>query len=562
MLKRNNHREIEIDEIFSDRRNAPGFHQENMEGAIENPIKKEVFLVLAGFLTLALVLFGVRTGFLQIVLGDKFYERSEANYLRIASKPSERGIIYDRDGAALAYNNENTDRKIARKYPEKGFLHVLGYLGLSKEETDDSRFLRGVSGLEAVYNDILAGVPGKKIEEVDAKGNIVGSGALEKGEAGRNILTSLSGDLEIRLAEAILSTMQERGFTGGAGVFIDVNTGEILALASLPEFDPNSLSLFIEKLLNDEGKPFLNRAISGFYPPGSVVKPALAVGALAEKIITQDQKILSTGSIILPNPYNPEQPNIFLDWKAHGLVDMRRALAVSSDVYFYTIGGGYQGQPGLGAWKIKKYLSMFGFGEPTGIDLAGEKKGHIPDPSEKQGGRDWTVGDTYHMSIGQGNMTATPLQIAVYAATIASDGVMPYPHVVRALVNRDKQPVQIFPYPAKQKIEISADIFKIIKEGMRESVQYGTAVGLSALPFEVAAKTGTAEIGGTKKVHSWSMGFFPYDAPKVAFAILMESGPRANTIGATFVAANVLSWIAETGFLNKLKNDILLTNNQ
>src|SRR3989344_5718810 len=153
--------------------------------------------------------------------------------------------------------------------------------------------------------------------------------------------------------------MLERGFTGGAGVFIDVRSGEILALVSFPEFDPNLLNELAGKLLRDERKPFLNRAISGLYPPGSIVKPALAAAALAEHIITPDKKILSAGSIALPNPYDANRPNIFPDWKAHGWVDMRQALAVSSDVYFYEIGGGYQDQQGLGAWNIKKYLSLF-----------------------------------------------------------------------------------------------------------------------------------------------------------------------------------------------------------
>lgn len=547
MRKKINHKDLEIDEIFLDHRNAPGFHRENMEGAIENPIKKEIFLILGLFLSLASAIFILRAGFLQIIQGKIFSERAQKNYLRVASQMPERGIIYDRNGAVLAYN-ENNNGIISRKYPSKNFLHVLGYLNSA-----------GADGLEAAYNDVLIGIPTKTIEEVDALGNIVGAGTLEKGEPGRNLLTGLSRDLENKLGDAISATMLERGFAGGAGVFIDAGNGEIMALASFPEFDPNLLNVLAEKLLSDDSKPFLNRAISGLYPPGSIVKPALAAAALSENIIAPDKKILSTGSIALPNPYYPDQPTIFPDWKAHGWVDMREAIAVSSDVYFYEIGGGYQDQKGLGAWNIKKYLSFFGFDERTGIDLPGESAGHLPDPSEKQGGRNWTVGDTYNISIGQGNMMITPIQMAVYAAAIASDGAVPYPHLVRALVDRDKRPTQIFSYPPKKQVAISADIFNVVKEGMREAVRSGTASGLGGLPFPVAAKTGTAEIGNTNKVHSWSIGFFPYDAPKVAFAILMEKGPRQNTIGATFVASEVLRWMADVGFLKNLQNDILVT---
>jgi len=227
------------------------------------------------------------------------------------------------------------------------------------------------------------------------------------------------------------------------------------------------------------------------------------------------------------------------------------------NVYFYEVGGGYQGQKGLGPWNIKKYLFMFGFGEKSGIDLPEEKSGHLPDPSEKQGGRDWAIGDTYHMAIGQGDVTVTPIQMVSYTAAIASDGVLRYPHLVRAVVDKNKKPLQIFSYPPKRVLPVSPDIFKVIKEGMRNSVKFGTAQGLSGLPIEIAAKTGTAEIGGTNTVNSWSIGFFPHENPRVAFAVLMEGGPRQNTVGATYVAAQVLRWITDTGFLSKLDNDIL-----
>lgn len=551
MRKKINHkaREIEIDEIFMDQMNAPVFHQETMDGAIENPIERRVFGGMASFLLFILAALALRIGFLQVVRGEELYERAEKNFLRLADQAPERGVIYDRDGFPLAYN-EYSVGKILRKYPPKNFLHVLGYLSLS----------RGADGLEAAYEDILKGIPAKTIEEVDAKGNIVSSGLLEKGEEGRGLLTTLSRGLENKLGEAISATMRERGFAGGAGVFIGAKNGEILALVSLPDFDPNSLNALADQLLRDKNEPFLNRAISGLYSPGSVVKPALAAAALTEKIITPDKKILSTGSISLPNPYYPDKPSIFLDWKAHGWIDMRVAIAQSSDVYFYEIGGGYEDQKGLGAWNIKKYLSFFGLGERTGVDLPGESAGHLPDPSEKQDGRDWTIGDTYNISIGQGNMTVTPVQMAVYAAAIASGGAVLYPHLVRAILDRDKKPLQVFSYPGNKQIVISAEVFEVVREGMREAVQSGTALGLSGLPFSIAAKTGTAEVGNTNKAHSWSIGFFPYDDPEVAFAIMMEKGPRQNTVGATFVASEVLRWVADTDFLKNLQNDILLTS--
>ena len=200
---------------------------------------------------------------------------------------------------------------------------------------------------------------------------------------------------------------------------------------------------------------------------------------------------------------------------------------------------------------------MFGFEEKTGIDLPGEKAGHLPDPSEKQGGRDWTIGDTYHVAIGQGNMVITPIAAAVYVAAVANFGDMPYPHLVRARADLSGNTLETFLYPFKKQGVVSKEFLKIVREGMRSAVIYGTAKGLGGLPLEIAAKTGTAEIGDTGKVNSWSIGFFPYEDPQIAFAVVMEAGPRENTIGATYVVSEVARWAADTGFLSKLKDDKL-----
>ncbi|QQG42368.1 MAG: hypothetical protein HYW15_02550 [Candidatus Giovannonibacteria bacterium] len=557
-MARKDKREIEIDEIFLDQKNSPGFRKENLEGMIENPVKKEMFWFLAAVIAATFLFFGSRAYFLQIVNGEAFLARAEKNFLRAVSQRVERGIIYDRDMRPLAYNETAVSGGV-RKYPPRGFLHVLGFLSYSGKEQGELAY--GASGLESSYDEVLRGEPAKGIEEVDAKGNVIGEGILEKGKPGENILTSISYDLQQKLAEALDETMRSRGFRGGAGVIMDARSGEILALVSAPEFDPNLLAgrnkpEEVNRILGDAGKPFLNRAVSGLYAPGSIVKPALAAGALFENIITPEEKILSTGSISLPNPYDPSRPNIFLDWKAHGWVDMRQALAQSSDVYFYEIGGGYQGRKGLGPWNIKKYLSMFGMDSKSGIDLPGEASGHLPDPLEKQGGRDWTVGDTYHISIGQGNISITPIEAAVYASAIAGEGAIVYPHLVTAVLDQNKKPVQVFSYPQKEKLALPPEIFRVIQDGMRASALRGTAAGLGGIPLEIAAKTGTAELGQKDRVNSWSIGFLPAGAPRLAFAILLESGPRQNTIGATYVASEVFRWAADTGFLDTIDKQL------
>ena len=162
----------------------------------------------------------------------------------------------------------------------------------------------------------------------------------------------------------------------------------------------------INGYINNKNKPFINRAISGLYAPGSVVKPFVALAALSEGIISPEKKIFSAGQISIPNPFFPDKKTIFKDWKAHGWVDMRQALAVSSDVYFYEIGGGFEDVKGLGINKIYEYAKKFGLGEKTGIDLLGEAEGTVPSPAvkEKNNPADplWRVGDTYISAIGQG----------------------------------------------------------------------------------------------------------------------------------------------------------------
>lgn len=547
-----NRRGIELEEIFLDAKNIPGYHKENLEGMIENPVKSKVFLSLGSFFLFLLIIFLGRVFYLQVVEGSALRERSQKNYLKVSAIAPERGIIFDRHGVPLLENSTST-----RKYLTEGFLHLIGY---AKSEG-------GMSGLEANYEEVLRGNPGKSIEEVDAKGKIISAGIGESAQAGRNLLTSIDKDLQIKLTEIIKSVADERGFNGGVGIVIDVKTGEILAMASVPEFDPNLLSTgnkieqeTLSALVNNPKKPFINRAVSGLYPPGSIVKPAVALGALNEKIIDPSKQILSTGSISIPNPYFPDKPSIFPDWKALGWVDMRSALAYSSDVYFYEIGGGFQDQKGLGAFNIKKYYSLFGYGEPTGIDLQGEKAGFIPDPNNHKIERVWTVGDTYHMSIGQGEVLVTPMQMAVYAAALASDGVLHYPHIVQAIVDKDKKVVERLPYSPKKTDLLPSEFFKVVKEGMRGSATYGTASGLSGLPIKVAAKTGTAEIGDTGRVHSWSIGFFPYEEPRLAYVLLMENGSVTNLVGATYAASQMLTWMDSVNFLSKLDDDIILSN--
>ena len=228
---------------------------------------------------------------------------------------------------------------------------------------------------------------------------------------------------------------------------------------------------------------------------------------------------------------------MFNDWKAHGWVDMRQAIAVSSDVYFYEIGGGFGSQKGIGIANIEKYARMFGFGAPTGVDITDEKSGTIPSPYCKKkvfGGEDWRLGDTYHTVIGQYGFQTTLLQAVRGVASIANDGVLVTPHFL-------KDPVQEFPI---SKVAIPFQYFEVAREGMRQAVKGGTVAGLNVGYVSVAGKTGTAEIdAGKKYINSWVVGFFPYEKPKYAFAVVMEHGPYINSIGGVYVMRQLFDWV-------------------
>lgn len=263
----------------------------------------------------------------------------------------------------------------------------------------------------------------------------------------------------------------------------------------------------------------------------------MAIAGLAEGIITPEKQILSTGSISIQNPYYPNIKSVFNDWKAHGWVDMRRAIAVSSDVYFYEIGGGFEDQKGIGIANIEKYARMFGFGVPTGVDITDEKSGTIPSPAWKEKMFEdgvWRLGDTYHTVIGQYGFQTTLLQALRGIASIANDGTLVTPHFL-------KDPVQEF---ASSRIPIPSEYFQVAREGMRQAVKEGTVTGLGVGYVNVAGKTGTAEIdAGKKYINSWVVGFFPYEKPRYAFAVVMERGPHDNTIGGVYVMRQMLDWM-------------------
>lgn len=314
------------------------------------------------------------------------------------------------------------------------------------------------------------------------------------------------------------------GYQGGAGVLMDVHTGELLSLVSYPAGSPDASAQ--------------NRATHA-YVPGSVMKLFVALGALTEKSISPETKILSGDPIRLPNPAQPGTFFVYKDWKAHGYVSMREAIGVSSNIYFYTVGGGYGDIEGLGIERLRTYFHMFGFGSKTGIDHVPEEEGFLPGPeekAEKYTGDLWRIGDTYLASIGQHEYGVTPLQLTRATAVIANGGEL----VTPTLLMRRVHDVDSATLP------IAEEDFAVVREGMAYSVDNGTAAGLSLNGFTVSAKTGTAEVGGEKAyIHSWITGYFPRNEPRYAFTFMLERGPWGEEVGAVAVAKDVFTWIRD-----------------
>lgn len=539
--------EIDPDEILLDAQNPADFDRDRFEGRIERPLKRRSFVFVGCLLSaLALLLVG-RAGQLQIVKGATYAKQASDNQLAEKIIVADRGVIADRNGVPLAYNERANvaDEFATRTYSAlRGVANIVGYV---KPPAKDSRgtyyrdVFQGMDGIEEAYNAALAGVNGQKLSETNARGQVVSESTESPPQPGQKITLSIDAKVTEGLHDTVAKVAQQSGFRGGAGVLIDVNTGEILAMTTYPEYDSQALTdgdaAIIGALNKNRDLPFLNRAIDGLYSPGSIVKPVMAIAGLTEGVITERTQILSTGSISVPNPYDKAHPSVFKDWRANGLVTVRDAIAVSSDVFFYEMGGGYQNQPGIGIDKIDKYLRMFGFGTTTGLVGFTQPSGVISSIAWKGAnfpGDPWRLGDTYHTAIGQYGTQITPLQAAREAAALANSGKLLTPTLIASST------------PKFTQLDLPGQNFEIAREGMRQGVTSGIAQSVKFDFVHVAAKTGTAQVGTHNEyLNSWMIGFFPYEHPKYAYAIVMDRGPAGTLVGAPAAAGQFLLWMRD-----------------
>lgn len=438
-----------------------------------------------------------------------------------------------------------------REYPAAtAFAHLIGYTGM---DTKGTRIV-GKVGIEAFYDERLRGTEGEAVRYEDALGSVFETRVREAPRAASEFRTTIDAQLQRYFLERLTKQLSFLGRKVGVGIALDPRTGDVLSLVNVPSFDNNA---FVERgrdaermsLLEDRGDPLFNRAIAGAYSPGSSMKPILALAALKEGVVKPDSSIFSKGFIEIPNPYDAEHPSRFLDWRPQGWVDAATALARSSNIYFYAAGGGLPRKDiaetknwptlkGLGILRLHDYWQRFGFGAPTGIDLPGEGKGFLPEPDEKEKrtGEPWRLGDTYNVSIGQGDLLVTPLQLLSFIGSIGMRGKMYRPHV-----DGSRVPELALDYGDSFVSELG-----VVRAGLRDAVEkpYGTSHTLADLPVSVAGKTGSAQIKDNTKVNAFFVGYAPAENPEIALLVLIEDA-REGSLNALPVAEDVFRWYAE-----------------
>ena len=472
---------------------------------------------------------------------------SDQPFLILGNIDKEDALIIEEkikniDGAEL-------EKSSVRNYVDGNyFSNLIGYNGrINKDELEKHpdyllNDIIGKNGLELVYEKQLRGKYGKQEIEVDSFGRKIKIIEQEDCEPGNNLVLNIDAGLQKKIYDELSEIVEKLETKNGAvAVAINPKNGAVLALVSFPSYNNNLFARGInsgdyDRLLSDEMKPLFNKAISGEYPPGSVIKPLIGAAALQENIISPS-KIIVGGEAIYVGSYR------YLDWKAHGPVNLVKAIAQSCNVYFYTVGGGHGGIEGLGIERIKKYANLFGFGELLGIDIPEESGGLVPDREWKKNVKSerWYIGDTYHVSIGQGDILATPLQIAVYTAAIANDGKLFQPQVVDRIIDLNGDAVENIKPRIIRENFIDLENIKWIQKGMRENVVSGSGRALANLSVEIAGKTGTAQYARNEKTHAWYTAYAPYDDPEIALTVLIEGGGEGHA-AAVPVAKEVLEW--------------------
>ncbi|TSC91927.1 MAG: penicillin-binding protein 2 [Parcubacteria group bacterium Licking1014_17] len=496
---------------------------------------------------------------LEIVSLSKILGLSEADIRKTFDGNSANAIFKIKSGVAketaISLESESLPGVRVVANPQRNyfygsaFAHILGYTTLVGPEDMASDFYyktidqKGSTGLEAYYETALRGEHGI----VDFKDE---TSEVQPARLGNSLGLTADKDVQLHLFDSVSRIFKASGVSRGAAVVQNVKTGAVLGLVSVPSFDPNAFERsyddkyrnIVNSLLNDTSHPLFNRAIAGLYSPGSTIKPLLALAGLKEGVITPQTLVNAQGSISVRSEVDPNVIYSFRDWKVHGLTDIRKAISDSVDVYFYILGGGYENIRGLGVDKISEYYRMFLADRALGIDLLGEASGLVPDKEWKMKtkGEAWYVGDTYNISIGQGDLSITPLWLNSYISAIANGGYIYRPYLVSKEFNEKGELISETKPEIIQRIDISSAIMNVVREGMHRTTTTGTARSLSDLPVQLAAKTGTAQTTGSN-MNSLFTVYGPYGNPDIVMTVLVENIKESQSI-AVRVAHDFLSW--------------------
>ena len=475
-----------------------------------------------------------------------------------------------------------------RQYPDGPiFAHLLGYVGpITPDQyaaalppegsgdlpTYDGDDTIGQTGIEASMEDILRGKKGAATVEVNSNQRIVNELNHQDPLPGKNIVLTIDSHLQYSVTQALQAGLNAANSTVGAAIVMKVNTGEILAMVSLPSYDNNLFANGIsqadmDRLNNDPSNPLFDNTISGLFAPGSTFKMITAAAALQEKVVSPSDLLFCPSHIDVPTTWDENQRNIYRDWKVdgHGSINIVQALEESSDTFFYQAAGPRQQDElgkftrfyvpgsntpqyfnGLGITRLHAYMQDFGLGAPTGVDLPGESRGVAPDPAYKlqvdpQTGF-WSLGDTLQSAIGQGFDLLTPLQLVNVTAAVANGGTLYKPQLVEQVLDSDGGTViQDFKPQVLSLVPVSADNLALIRQGMRLAVHgpHGTATRTDLKDVAIAGKTGTAEFGeplpglNVRAANAWFVAFAPADTPEIALVVLIK-GEAATLEGSTF----------------------------
>lgn len=438
------------------------------------------------------------------------------------------------------------------------FSHSIGYTGLiSKEEfgtlrdTGYKQYQKvGKIGIEKEYDNFLRGSDGYMIRIADVRNRTEGEEVGQLPSAGNNLIVTIDYNVQ-KAANDALDGMK------GSCVVIKPSTGEVIALVSKPDFDPNIVisknnSQIVKDLYNDKNNPFLNRVIQSRYPPASTFKLVTAVTALEEEKWNPNWTVYCPGKYTLKGLVDKD----FYCYETHGTSDLYRAIGKSCSVYFYTVG--YK----VGPTNIMKYAAYFGLNEKTGIDLAGEISGFIPSKEWKLKtfGTGWFDGDTINLSIGQGFLAVTPVGMANFLCGLVNNGVIYKPQMVKEIRSADNSKIiQSYNRIKSKEIPLSPETVIAVKQGMRNAVTMGTAIRLNSLKVPVAGKTGTAQTRSKRKddasQHGWFLGFAPYYTNQenndnmVVVCVMVEYGV-AGAVSAVPVAEKVFYELNKQGYFN------------